>query len=305
MHPATGRGIGRLASPWARRSLRSTFCVPSCDLRWMASRTRRSRTKRTRRTDASAMWRAVRDQRPASCTTSFPPPPDRRVIRPYWNVIEPFVKQRWVGRTLLDVFSKEFPGGSPAYYADAIACGRIMVNRRRRDADYVLKGGDRLFHRVRAPHTAQSGGGRSRLTPEQLWRVEPPIPADSVDIVAEDDQWLVVDKPAGVPIHAGGGYLHNTLVRGRRRPSASPTANAPLTAAAAVHYGARAQAGRPQGHAPPGPRDQRFVGVRSCWPWSVTDARAQGSCSSPRRARGPVRSASPSRSGACESTTWP
>lgn len=118
------------------------------------------------RIDASATWSGVCGQRwrTQRSACSLAPPPGRRVVRPYWNVIEPFVKQRWVGRTLLDVFSEEFPGGSTAYYADAIARGRIMVNRRRRDADYVLEGGDRLFHRVCGPHALGEAAARSHLT---------------------------------------------------------------------------------------------------------------------------------------------
>lgn len=57
-----------------------------------------------------------------------------------------------------------------------------------------------------------------RLRPEQLivlWRApwdEDPVPTD-IPVVFEDDHLLVVNKPAGVPVHPTARYHHNTVIR--------------------------------------------------------------------------------------------
>ncbi len=33
-----------------------------------------------------------------------------------------------------------------------------------------------------------------------------------LNIISEDDDYLVVDKPAGLQVHSGGSFHHNTIV---------------------------------------------------------------------------------------------
>lgn len=43
-------------------------------------------------------------------------------------------------------------------------------------------------------------------------RHEPPVTAAPIAIVHEDDAMMVIDKPAGVPVHPAGRYFHNSVV---------------------------------------------------------------------------------------------
>ena len=52
-----------------------------------------------------------------------------------------------------------------------------------------------------------------------LHRHEPPVTAQRIGIVHEDDDMIVIDKPAGVPVHPAGRYNYNSIVeimRGER-----------------------------------------------------------------------------------------
>lgn len=45
-----------------------------------------------------------------------------------------------------------------------------------------------------------------------LHRHEPPVTAQAIGIVHEDDDLIVINKPAGVPVHPAGRYNYNSLV---------------------------------------------------------------------------------------------
>jgi 23S rRNA pseudouridine1911/1915/1917 synthase len=76
-----------------------------------------------------------------------------------------------------------------------IAEGRITVNEQVAKAGLKLNAGDRL--RVTLPPAPPSP-----LTPEAM----------PLSIVYEDDDLLVVDKPAGLTVHPAPGHLSHTLV---------------------------------------------------------------------------------------------
>ena len=45
-----------------------------------------------------------------------------------------------------------------------------------------------------------------------LHRHEPPVTAKPIEIVYEDDRLIVINKPAGVPVHPAGRYNFNTVI---------------------------------------------------------------------------------------------
>ncbi|CAI5738723.1 unnamed protein product [Hyaloperonospora brassicae] len=114
-----------------------------------------------------------------------------RMVDPYVYEFRTFAKERWYGRELLEVFTKEFGANAPEYYRFAIASGRISVNRKIVPADTILKNGDLIIH------TAH--------------RHEPPVSGDEVAVVHEDDELIVVSKPPSMPTHPCGAYRHNAL----------------------------------------------------------------------------------------------
>jgi tRNA pseudouridine synthase 8/2,5-diamino-6-(5-phospho-D-ribitylamino)-pyrimidin-4(3H)-one deaminase len=115
-----------------------------------------------------------------------------RYIEPYQYEYRAHVKGRWVGKSIIQVCSREFVAQTRQYYEDAIKDGRVTINHKRTQCDYVLDHNDLLCHRA----TCQ----------------ENPVSADPIGLVFENDDLAVVNKPTSIPVHACGGYRLNTLV---------------------------------------------------------------------------------------------
>eukprot|EP00041_Stephanoeca_diplocostata_P033934 m.1136750 g.1136750 ORF g.1136750 m.1136750 type:complete len:331 (+) comp24433_c0_seq10:152-1144(+) len=115
-----------------------------------------------------------------------------RWILPYAFPFETYAKGRWIGRTLIEVFSTEFQSQSAASFKRGICSGVITVNGRKVDPEYIVCESDLITNRVH--------------------RHEPPVSAQSVQIVFEDDDVVAVDKPSSVPVHPCGRYRHNTML---------------------------------------------------------------------------------------------
>jgi tRNA pseudouridine synthase 9 len=76
--------------------------------------------------------------------------------------------------------------------------------------DAILRGAVTVNGKpVAGPSTIIHNGD---LITHTLHRHEPPVTAQPVGIVHEDDDLLVINKPAGVPVHPTGRYNYNTLV---------------------------------------------------------------------------------------------
>ncbi|CAL5873295.1 uncharacterized protein PFLUO_LOCUS7566 [Penicillium psychrofluorescens] len=115
-----------------------------------------------------------------------------RRVRPYHYTYNTHCKERWRGRELLEIFTSEFRDRKPAYYKWALETGHVAVNGTPAGPNTVLKNGQVISH------TAH--------------RHEPPVTGLPVGIIHEDDDILVIDKPAGVPVHSAGRYHYNSVV---------------------------------------------------------------------------------------------
>ncbi|EXJ94539.1 pseudouridylate synthase [Capronia coronata CBS 617.96] len=116
-----------------------------------------------------------------------------RRVAPYDFTYNTFCKQRWRGRELLDIFGSEFRDRTREYYKDAIEAGKIAVNGEPcKDIHTVVKNGDLISH--------------------TLHRHEPPVTAQPIRVIHETDEMIVIDKPAGVPVHPAGRYNYNSVV---------------------------------------------------------------------------------------------
>jgi tRNA pseudouridine synthase 9 len=117
---------------------------------------------------------------------------DLRRIHPYHYTYNTWCKERWRGRKLIEVFESEFRDRPLEYYRSSMENGDIFINGRRVGPDYVVKNGDLVSH--------------------TLHRHEPPVTAEPVGIIHEDDDMIVINKPSGVPVHAAGRYNFNTVL---------------------------------------------------------------------------------------------
>ncbi|KAJ4423637.1 DRAP deaminase [Gnomoniopsis sp. IMI 355080] len=112
-------------------------------------------------------------------------------VKPYHFTYSTWCKERWRGRSLIEIFESEFRDRPLAYYRAAMEGGEVAVNGKTVGPDYVLKNGDCITH--------------------TLHRHEPPITAEPIAILHEDNDMIVLNKPSGVPVHPSGRYNYNSI----------------------------------------------------------------------------------------------
>ncbi|XP_078262220.1 pseudouridylate synthase RPUSD2 [Rhinoraja longicauda] len=115
-----------------------------------------------------------------------------RKVFPYYFDFQTYCKGRWVGKTMREVFSDEFRAEPLDYYIRAASAGRIRLNEQPADLDTVLKNNDFMRNTVH--------------------RHEPPVTAQPLRILSQNQEVVVVDKPASIPVHPCGRYRHNTII---------------------------------------------------------------------------------------------
>ena len=123
-----------------------------------------------------------------------------RVVRPYPFTFATFAKQRWIGRTILEVYHQEFGSYPRSYYESAINEGRILVSGKRIACDYLIAQHDELSHTVHRHEPAVAIC--DALSGEKTM----------IQVIHESEDIVVVNKPSTLPIHPCGGYNYNSLV---------------------------------------------------------------------------------------------
>ena len=112
---------------------------------------------------------------------------------PYDNVRPLNVPGRFDQFTLIDFLDGLHPHVGRSIWLNKIAEGQIRTNFEPvTDPEFKVRGGQRFDH----------------LLPQQT---EPDVNAE-IQILFEDDDMLVVDKPAPLPMHACGRFNRNTLI---------------------------------------------------------------------------------------------
>ncbi|XP_026163540.1 pseudouridylate synthase RPUSD2 isoform X2 [Mastacembelus armatus] len=116
-----------------------------------------------------------------------------RKVHPYYFDFKTYCKGRWVGKSLLEVFKTEFRAESVEYYQKAAKEGRIRLNDTPvEDLSVVLRNNDHMRNTVH--------------------RHEPPVVGKPLEVLVDDGEVLVVDKPASIPVHPCGRFRHNTVI---------------------------------------------------------------------------------------------
>ncbi|XP_070698367.1 pseudouridylate synthase RPUSD2 [Pempheris klunzingeri] len=116
-----------------------------------------------------------------------------RKVYPYFFDFKTYCKGRWIGKTLLEVFRSEFRSESVEYYQRAVREGRIRLNDTpMEDLSVVLRNNDHMRNTVH--------------------RHEPPVIGRPLEVLVDDGEVLVVDKPASIPVHPCGRFRHNTVI---------------------------------------------------------------------------------------------
>ena len=124
-----------------------------------------------------------------------------RIVKPYLYTFQSYAKERWLGRSILDIYQTEFQLYAKSYYHGAILQGRILVCGNQVDPSYLVQNSDVLTHTVHLHEPAVAVSSSS--TDKDVM----------IEVVAETDTMLVVSKPCTVPVHACGDYRENCLLR--------------------------------------------------------------------------------------------
>ena len=135
-----------------------------------------------------------------------------RKVRPYYNKRSSFVKGRWLGKSLIDVLASEFKLHSRAYYLDQIKKGTYRLIR-----DGVPLVSSHLMTTPIKNHDILETTTHKHEPPVKQWCSQE-IEADDLskriagfDIIFEDENTLVIDKPSGIPVHPTGQFYQNTI----------------------------------------------------------------------------------------------
>ncbi|KAH0467145.1 hypothetical protein IEQ34_004383 [Dendrobium chrysotoxum] len=131
----------------------------------------------------------------------------KRYVRPYYFEFISHVKNRWAGKTIVDLFTEEFRGRPYEYYESAVKSGRIQVDDKIVSASYIVRSTQKISHFVH--------------------RHEPPVLAGYVSILHSEPDVITVCKPASIPfywmqyyadwvlsgrVHPCGQYRKNTII---------------------------------------------------------------------------------------------
>lgn len=129
-----------------------------------------------------------------------------RCVEPYLHNFPCFVKQRWRGRQILEVFTSEFDSHDEAYFRGAIQAGCITVNGKAVSIDYTLKNGDQLLHTL---HRHEPGVPSHPISWQNRdWeRYHSGLASDRAD-----DPVVAIYKPAGIPVHPCGPHQYLSLL---------------------------------------------------------------------------------------------
>lgn len=115
-----------------------------------------------------------------------------RRVKPYHFTYSTWCKERWRNRELIEIFASEFRDRPLDYYRNAMESGEVAVNNKTVGPHYILKNGDCITH--------------------TLHRHEPPVTADPIGVIHEDNDMIVLNKPSGVPVHPSGRYNYNSVI---------------------------------------------------------------------------------------------
>lgn len=97
------------------------------------------------------------------------------------------------GQSVVELLAKRYRHSSVAIWHQRLLAGELQLNHEQVEVDQRVAAGDCLVWN-RPP-----------------W-IEPAVPKE-VEVIFDDDDLLVINKPAGLPVTPGGGFLDHTLTR--------------------------------------------------------------------------------------------
>ena len=96
------------------------------------------------------------------------------------------------GKSLVGFLTDRFTYFNQSLWLEKIAAGDVLLNGLKASGQENLGSGDSVKYLA-------------------LIQAEPPVPR-SIPVIYEDEDLLIVNKPAHIPVHPSGRYLRNTLI---------------------------------------------------------------------------------------------
>ena len=96
-----------------------------------------------------------------------------------------------------------------AFLMDSGYSSRLVVHLRNTEGSFLLNGKTVFSNTVLQPKDQLRVHVTEKKTSDQIV----PVPMD-LSVVFEDEHVLVIDKPAGMPVHPSQGHYENTLANG-------------------------------------------------------------------------------------------
>ncbi|XP_062606001.1 pseudouridylate synthase RPUSD2-like [Saccostrea cucullata] len=115
-----------------------------------------------------------------------------RKVYPYFYVFSTFVKGRWFNRTLCDIFMNEFTLAKEYDVETLVKEGHITVNGKAVPLEYKIKQGDVIENNIH--------------------RHENPVSGETIEVIEDNKDVVVVNKPSSIPCHPCGNYRYNSMV---------------------------------------------------------------------------------------------
>lgn len=116
---------------------------------------------------------------------------DIRIIQPYPITHQFKAGTEFEGKSLLHLMTVRFPFKKKEEWRMKINSGLVGINGSKALPESLLKNSDEIFHHN--PHV-----------------IEPSVPA-AADVLQDESDYLLIYKPAPMPMHPGGRYFKNTL----------------------------------------------------------------------------------------------
>lgn len=115
-----------------------------------------------------------------------------RNVYPFYYHYSNYVKGRWIKKKIIDIYRDEFALYSEEECKNRIRKGLVKINDKIVDENYIVKNKDLMTAKIHR---------------HELQVLDCPI-----NILFEDDNYFVVDKPPSIPVHPCGLYFNNSVL---------------------------------------------------------------------------------------------
>ncbi|GAB1221311.1 hypothetical protein ENUP19_0078G0044 [Entamoeba nuttalli] len=120
----------------------------------------------------------------------------RRVI-PYYKEFQVNVKGRWIGKSIGEIYRSEFKQISKEEVQHQI----------KKEITYLInKNG------IKKETTINSVIEEHDILISKCHLHEPPVPIKEIQIIENTNEYLVINKPSGIPVHPTGRYNQNCII---------------------------------------------------------------------------------------------